>query len=208
MERRTTRFKRLIPNALTLLRFAAVPVFVLLFRRAHAGGAVVAGLFFWGAALTDQLDGWLARRWHVESRFGRIADPLADRVMISVAALLLWRDGRLPWPGALIVIGRDVLLVVGYQLLAPRGVALEVSKLGKAGTWLLYAALTALIMWPRGTAWPLWVFWTGVGVAVAAAAQYVRRARQAIDDPASRRETALGGEPGPDAQAEVDPSSW
>jgi len=183
VESRTKRLKRQVPNGLTLLRFAAVPVFAVLFIRAHNGRAIVAGVFFWGAAVTDQLDGWLARRWRVESRFGRIADPLADRVMISLAAVLLWRDGRLPWPGALIVIGRDVLLVVGYQLLAPRGVALAVSRIGKAGTWLLYAALTALIMWPRGTAWPQWLFWTGVGVAVVAAAQYVRAARRVIGGP-------------------------
>lgn len=175
--------KRHIPNILTLLRFAAVPVFAVLFLRAHNGAAVAAGVFFWAAGVTDQLDGWLARRWKVESRFGRMADPLADRVMISVAAVLLWRDGRLPWPGALIVIGRDVLLVAGYQLLAPRGVALEVSKLGKAGTWLLYAALTALIVTERGTGWPLWLFWAAVGIAVAAAAQYVVVARRAIESP-------------------------
>jgi CDP-diacylglycerol--glycerol-3-phosphate 3-phosphatidyltransferase len=186
MEPDPYRFKRHIPNILTLLRFAAVPVFVVLFLRAHNGGAVAAGVFFWAAGVTDQLDGWLARRWKVESRFGRIADPLADRVMISVAALLLWRDGRLPWPGAVIVIGRDLLLVAGYQLLAPRGVALEVSKLGKAGTWILYAALTALIVTPRGTDWPLWLFWVGVGLAVAAAAQYVVAARRAVGSTEAR----------------------
>lgn len=172
--------RRQLPNILTLLRFAAVPVFAALFISAGSDGAVVAGLFFAGAAATDQVDGWLARRWHVESRFGRIADPLADRVMISVAAVLLWHDGRLPWPGALIVIGRDLLLVVGYQLLAPRGLASGVTRLGKLGTWILYAALAALIVADRGTGWPLWLFWVGVAVALGAAAQYARAARRRL----------------------------
>jgi cardiolipin synthase (CMP-forming) len=180
------RVRRRIPNILTLLRFAAVPVFAVLFVSAHNGAALGAGLFFAGAAATDQLDGWLARRWHVESRFGRIADPLADRIMISVAAILLWRDGRLPWLGALVVIGRDLLLVTGFQVLAPRGVSIPVSRVGKLGTWLLYAGLTALIVTDKGTTWPLWLFWLGVGMAVAAAAQYIRAARQAIGGPGTQ----------------------
>ncbi len=173
--------RRRVPNILTLLRFGAVPVFAVLFVSAGSGGALAAGLFFAGAAATDQLDGWLARRWQVESRFGRIADPLADRLMISVAAVLLWRDGRLPWPGALIVIARDLLLVVGYQVLAPRGVAVEVTRLGKLGTWILYVAITGLIVTHRGTDWPLWLFWLGITIALAAAAQYAWAARQAVD---------------------------
>ena len=57
------------------------------------------------AAITDQIDGFLARRWHVESAFGKIADPLADRLLIDVAVILLWHVDRLPWaaladPGA------------------------------------------------------------------------------------------------------------
>lgn len=174
---------RQLPNALTLLRFAAVPVFAALFVSAGSGGAVGAGLFFGAAAATDQLDGWLARRWRVESRFGRIADPLADRLMISVAAVLLWRDGRLPWPAALIVITRDLLLVIGYQLLAPRGVAIEVSKVGKLATWILYAALGGLIVTHKGTDWPLWLFWLGVALALTAAAFYIREARAAVARP-------------------------
>lgn len=178
MVRKPGGIKQQLPNILTLVRFAAVPVFAALFVSAGSDAAVAAGLFFAGAAATDQIDGWLARRWHVESRFGRIADPLADRVMISVAAILLWRDGRLPWPGAFIVIGRDLLLVIGYQLLAPRGLAIGVTRLGKLGTWILYAALTGLIVTDRGTDWPLRLFWVGLAIALGAALQYAVAARR------------------------------
>lgn len=179
---------RQLPNALTLLRFAAVPAFVVLFLAAGDDGAAWAGVFFAGAAATDQLDGWLARRWHVESHFGRVADPLADRLMISVAAILLWSDDRLPWPAMLVVLGRDLLLVVGYKALASRGVTVEVSRLGKAATWILYLALVLLIVTERGTRWPLWLFWGGVALAVAAATQYVAKARRTIQaTPATRQ---------------------
>jgi CDP-diacylglycerol--glycerol-3-phosphate 3-phosphatidyltransferase len=153
-----------------------VPAFAVLFIAAGKGAAWGAGIFFGAAAITDQVDGFLARRWHVESQFGRIADPLADRLMISVAAVLLWWHDRLPWPGALLVLGRDLILIVGYKLLAPRGVTVHVNTLGKAATWVLYAALSFLIVTEQGTDWPLWLFWVGVALAIAAAAQYLARA--------------------------------
>ena len=70
--------------------------------------------------ITDQLDGWLARRWHVESGFGKVADPLADRLMIDVCVVLLVVYDRLPWI-ALVILLRDLLLVGGYKLVVPRG---------------------------------------------------------------------------------------
>jgi cardiolipin synthase (CMP-forming) len=169
---------RQLPNALTLVRFAAVPVFVIAFLAAGDGAAWGAGFLFGGAAITDQIDGWLARRWHVESRFGRIADPLADRLMISVAAVLLWHEDRIPWPAALIILSRDLLLVVGYKLLAPRGLEVEVTRLGKVATWVLYFGVAMVIVTRKGTDWPIWALWLGIALSLGAATQYVRRARR------------------------------
>jgi CDP-diacylglycerol--glycerol-3-phosphate 3-phosphatidyltransferase len=171
---------RQIPNALTVVRFAAIPVFVALYVAAGDGPAWWAAIVFAGAAATDQLDGWLARRWHVESGFGKIADPLADRLMIGVAAILMWADGRLPWPAALIVLARDLLLVGGYALVADRGYDFEVSFLGKLATWVLYASLALVLVTEKGTDWPLWLFWIGIALAVVAAAQYVLKARREV----------------------------
>jgi CDP-diacylglycerol--glycerol-3-phosphate 3-phosphatidyltransferase len=171
---------RQLPNALTLLRFAAIPVFVVLYVGAGDGPAWWAGAVFAAAAATDQLDGWLARRWHVESEFGKLADPLADRLMIGVAAILLWADGRLPWPAALIVLGRDLLLLAGYKLVVPRGYDFEVSFLGKLATWILYFSLACVLVTEKGTDWPLWLFWLGVVLAVAAAVQYLLKARREV----------------------------
>jgi CDP-diacylglycerol--glycerol-3-phosphate 3-phosphatidyltransferase len=171
---------RQLPNALTMLRFAAIPLFVVLYVAAGDGPAVWAGVVFAAAAATDQLDGWLARRWHVESGFGKVADPLADRLMIGVATILLWADGRLPWLAAVIVLGRDLLLVVGYKLVVPRGYDFEVSFLGKLATWVLYAALLCVIVTKEGTVWPLVLVWTGVGLALAAAVQYLLKARREV----------------------------
>jgi CDP-diacylglycerol--glycerol-3-phosphate 3-phosphatidyltransferase len=171
---------RQLPNALTLARFAAIPLFVVLYVQAGDGPAWWAGIVFAGAAITDQLDGWLARRWQVESQFGTVADPLADRLMIAVAVVLLWADGRIPWPAAVIVLARDLVLVLGYKVVVPRGYAFEVSPLGKLATWILYFSLGCVIVTEKGTGWPLVLFWIGVGLAVAAGVQYVVRARRHV----------------------------
>lgn len=170
-----------LPNALTLGRLAAIPVFVVLMVEAKDTHTWPAGILFGAAGATDQIDGFLARLWHVESRFGKIADPLADRLMIDVAVILLVAYGRLPWAGLVVIAARDLLLLVGWRLLAPRGIDLDVNVVGKAATWLLYAGIGFRIVTHDHTSWPLWVFWAGVGAAVVAAMFYVRDARRVFE---------------------------
>ncbi len=165
-----------LPNALTVLRLALIPLFVVLVVAADGEGSYAVASVFALAGATDQLDGWLARRWRVQSEFGKYADPLADRLMIAAAVVLLWLDGRLPWPALAIVLARDLVLVGGYKLVVPRGYELSVSPLGKAATWVLYAALFLVLVTREGTEWPLWLFWTGLALAVAAGVGYLVRA--------------------------------
>ena len=172
--------RRRIPNALTIARFAAIPVFAWLYLEAGDGPAWGAGLFFAAAAFTDQVDGFLARRWHVESSFGRVADPLADRLMIGTAVVLMWATGRLPLVAALVILARDLALIVGYRTLAPRGYELDVTFLGKLATWVVYASLGFVLVTEEGTGWPLVLLWVGIALAIGAAAQYLRRARSSL----------------------------
>ncbi len=169
-----------LPNALTLLRLALIPFFIAVYLAAGDGSSWAAGWIFLVAGVTDQVDGFLARRWRVESRFGKLADPLADRLMIDAAVILLWLEGKLPWPGALVIVLRDAILVGGYRLLMPKGVELSVSLLGKLATWLLYLSVGILTVVGRETEWPLWLFWVALGLALLAAAQYVVVARRAV----------------------------
>ena len=169
-----------LPNALTVARLALIPIFVLLELRGEAGHSWPAAIVFGVAGVTDQIDGWLARRWQVESRFGKIFDPLADRLMIDAAVVLLWLDGRLPWAALVIIGARDLLLVAGYKLLEPRGVDVDVNFIGKLGTWILYASLGFILATRDGTEWPLWLFWIGLGLALAAFAIYVRDAWKVV----------------------------
>jgi CDP-diacylglycerol--glycerol-3-phosphate 3-phosphatidyltransferase len=162
-----------IPNALTLARFAAIPLFVVLMVPADGGKSWPAAIVFAAAGVTDQLDGWLARRWHVESRFGTVADPLADRLMIDAAVILLWVHDRIPWPALVLILARDLVLVVGYKLVMPRGFELSVNLLGKAATWILYASLALMMVTSQGTDFPYILFWLGLTLAMIAGAAYV-----------------------------------
>jgi len=165
-----------LPNALTVARLVVIPVFAGLVLAADGGRSWPAAILFGAAAITDQVDGFLARRWNVESAFGKIADPLADRVLIDVAVVLLWHAGRLPWL-ALAIPVRDLLLVAATPFALARGYRFEVNLLGKAATWLLYSSLAFAMVTRHGTAWPRWLFWAGLAVAFASLVLYARKAR-------------------------------
>ena len=169
-----------LPNALTLARLALIPVFVVLMVRAGHRPSWPAGVTFGVAGITDQVDGFLARRWHVESRFGKLADPLADRLMIDAAVILLFAYDRLPWAGLVVILGRDVLLLAGSGLLAPRGIDIDVNAVGKAATWVLYAAIFFRIVTHRATQWPVDLFWAGLALALAAGVLYIWAARREL----------------------------
>jgi CDP-diacylglycerol--glycerol-3-phosphate 3-phosphatidyltransferase len=168
-----------LPNALTLARLVLIPVYVALILASDGGHSWAAAIVFGAAAITDQVDGWLARRWRVESEFGKVADPLADRLMIDAAVLLLWHAGRLPW-AALAIPARDVALIAGYKLVVQRGYELAVNLAGKAATWLLYASLAFVMVTREDADWPLWLFWAGFALAVIAVAGYLLKAKREV----------------------------
>jgi CDP-diacylglycerol--glycerol-3-phosphate 3-phosphatidyltransferase len=166
-----------LPNALTIARFALIPVFVVLML-AHDGKSWPAAILFGVAGVTDQIDGFLARRWRVESEFGKYADPLADRLMIDAAIILLVVESRLAWPALAIILLRDGVLVAGSRWAVARGYEFEVSWLGKVATWALYAGVAFTIA--MADLWPRVLFWVGLGLAVLAGVQYVFAAARAV----------------------------
>ena len=168
-----------LPNALTVARLVVIPVFAGLVLACDGGRSWPAAILFGAAAITDQIDGFLARRWNVESAFGKVADPLADRVLIDVAVVLLWHAGRLPWL-ALAIPARDLLLVAATPLAVSRGYRFEVNLLGKAATWLLYSSLAFTMVTDHGTAWPRRLFWAGLAVAFVSLVFYGRKARREV----------------------------
>jgi CDP-diacylglycerol---glycerol-3-phosphate 3-phosphatidyltransferase len=169
-----------LPNALTVFRLALIPVFIALMANAEGGHSWAAGIVFGVAGITDQIDGFLARRWHVESEFGRVWDPLADRLMIDAAVIMLFIADHMPLAGLIVILGRDILLLVGYKAIAPQGYELNVNFIGKAATWLLYAGIGFLLVTSRSTDWPYWIFWAGLILAVLAGVMYAVGARKEL----------------------------
>src|SRR6266566_2369486 len=146
-----------IPNALTVFRLLLIPVFVALLLASDGGHSWPAAIVFGVAGVTDQVDGFLARRWHVESALGKFADPLADRLMIDAALLLPLRD---------------LVVLVGTPIVLGRGYEFQVNLIGKAATWLLYLSIGFVMVTHESTTWPLWVFWIGFALALVSLGEY------------------------------------
>ena len=141
---RVSRRVLTIPNALSALRLASVPVFIWLFAADYPDTAFV--LYAVGAG-TDFFDGYIARRTGSVTELGQLLDPLADRIFIvALAAVLVARDALPVWlAGA--IIGRDLLLVVAFPLLERRGVErIRVRFIGKLATACLLFGLSSLAL--------------------------------------------------------------
>ena len=161
-----------VPNALSLLRLFIVPIVVaLLLARADR----LAAAFFVLAAGTDFLDGRLARRAG-STRLGQVLDPVADRLMLSSIAVVLAVRGLLPAWAVAILVGRDLLALVGSVVL---GSKIRVNRVGKAATAVLMGAVALVVLIP-GTVVGEIMFYAGFGLSIVAGLMYVRSARRVV----------------------------
>jgi CDP-diacylglycerol---glycerol-3-phosphate 3-phosphatidyltransferase len=161
-----------LPNVLTLMRILAVPVIVVaLLGETPNGDALAAGVFAL-AAFTDGLDGYIARRRRDVTTFGKLMDPLADKLLIVAALVSLVSLGRLAAWVAMVIIARE-LAVTGLRAVAvEQGVVIAASWLGKLKTALQVAAVFALIIWnPSPLAVDVLVY-VAVAVTVISGADY------------------------------------
>jgi cardiolipin synthase (CMP-forming) len=166
-----------LPNALTTARLAVLPLFWWVLLEAENGQSTLAFVIFGLASLTDWFDGWLARRYGSFSRYGRLADPLADRLLIDSAVILLWHHGRLPLLAPILIIGRDLVLALGMGSAARHGYELSVIYLGKAATSVLMVGLGFMMLVPPSASWPSVLFWAGLGLSLVAGGVYLVGAR-------------------------------
>jgi cardiolipin synthase len=133
-----------LPNAITVLRAALIPLQAwLLLERDYA----LAFALFVASGISDLVDGYLARRLNLRTRFGAVADPLADKLTMLTVALLLAQQGWLPWWFTLLVVGRDLLIVAGaaaYHLLVGQ-VEMAPSWISKLNTVLEFVFLASVL---------------------------------------------------------------
>jgi CDP-diacylglycerol---glycerol-3-phosphate 3-phosphatidyltransferase len=138
-----------LPNTLTWLRIAAIPLIVLLFYMPYSWADPAAGLLFAAAGITDLLDGYLARRLGQTSRLGAFLDPVADKLIVAVAlVLLVSKDSRpLIVLTAAVVIGREITISALREWMAEIGERrkVAVSQLGKYKTILQIVGLATML---------------------------------------------------------------
>jgi CDP-diacylglycerol--glycerol-3-phosphate 3-phosphatidyltransferase len=176
-----------VPNVLTLLRIIAVPVIVVaLLDETPNGDALAAGVFAL-AAITDGLDGYIARRRRSITTFGKLVDPLADKLLIVAALVSLVSLGRLAAWVAMVIIARE-LAVTGLRAVAvEQGVVISASWLGKLKTVLQVAAVFALIIWNPSPAWVDGLVYLAVVVTVVSGADYFFGLRKRIEEEREKR---------------------
>jgi len=176
-----------LPNVLTLLRVLAVPVIVVaLLDETPNGDALAAGVFAL-AALTDGLDGYIARRRRDVTTFGKLMDPLADKVLIIAALVSLVSLGRLAAWVAMVIIARELAVTGLRTVAAEQGVVIAASWLGKVKTALQVAAVFALIIWnPAPLAVDVLVY-VAVAATVISGADYFFGLRRRIAEERARR---------------------
>lgn len=146
-----------IPNILTSMRVALIPILVLVYLLPFPGHYWFAGGIFALASVTDWLDGYLARKWNQSTPFGAFLDPVADKLLVAVALVLLTQHHQhllitLP---ALVIISREILVSALREWMAEMGARgkVAVSSLGKWKTAAQMAALLILLAQPPGLSW-------------------------------------------------------
>jgi CDP-diacylglycerol--glycerol-3-phosphate 3-phosphatidyltransferase len=142
-----------LPNFLTLLRILAVPVVVVALVGETSNGDALAAAVFALAALTDGLDGYFARSRDAVTTFGKLMDPLADKLLITAALISLVSLDRLQAWVAMLIIAREIAVTGLRAIAAERGIVIAASWLGKVKTVLQIAAVFALIAENPSPAW-------------------------------------------------------
>ena len=140
-----------LPNLLTISRILLVPVFVLAYSLHTETGRLVAFVLFCMAGISDALDGFAARKLRASSDFGRMLDPIADKILVATALMLLVADdalGGYRLIAALIILAREFLVSGLREFLANAAVGLPVSGIAKFKTTIQMVAIGAMILGP------------------------------------------------------------
>jgi CDP-diacylglycerol---glycerol-3-phosphate 3-phosphatidyltransferase len=171
-----------LPNLLTLLRILLVPVLVVALTEEIEHGPTIAAAVFVLAALTDGLDGYIARSREAITTFGKVMDPVADKLLIAAALISLVSLHRLAAWVAMVIIARE-FAVSGLRIAAgQQGIVIPASLLGKAKTIVQVAAVLALIAASDpGEAWVDVLVYAMVAITIASGADYFLNFRRRLE---------------------------
>ena len=179
-----------IPNVLTMIRLILVPVFVVLFLKGHKMASL--GVFV-AASLTDMLDGYLARKLNQITDFGKLFDPLADKLMVLSAMVCQGIVGVFPWSAIIIVACKELFMVIGGLLMLKNDVVVYSNYVGKAAQVCFILSLVLAFFHDELAAWgvqlDIILLWITVALALCAMVIYIIGSVRTI-----RNRKAEGGE--------------
>ncbi|MCC7386645.1 MAG: CDP-diacylglycerol--glycerol-3-phosphate 3-phosphatidyltransferase [Deltaproteobacteria bacterium] len=135
-----------LPNLLTYLRVLAIPAVLLFMAFDSPRNAFIGAMIFAAASVTDAIDGWIARRWNLTSVLGKFLDPLADKLLVLAALLMLLDLGRMPVWVALVLLAREMTVTSLRSIAATEGLVIAARDLGKKKTAFQMVGLWALLV--------------------------------------------------------------
>ena len=178
-----------VPNVLTMIRLILIPVFVVLFFGGHRIAALAV---FIAASLTDMLDGMLARKLNQITDFGKLFDPLADKLMVLTAMVCQAVAGVFPWIAIIIVACKELMMVLGGVFMLKKGIVVYSNLWGKAAQVCFIAALVLAFFHDRflsagtllfGLTPDILLLWITVALAILAMIVYAADALKKLKNP-------------------------
>ena len=180
-----------IPNVLTMIRLALIPLYWVLMVKGQIYQALAV---YVTASLTDLADGYIARKYHQITNFGKLMDPVADKVMVlsvmlSMVLPLGGREPVLPWAPFIILLSKEALMILGGAFMLKKGIVVYALKIGKIAQLIMVLSLIAAFFHEQFEAWGfplhLYLLWTAVALTLCALVFYasdcVKKLREGSD---------------------------
>ena len=135
-----------LPNIITMARIAAIPLLCLLLLSPERETGFWAAALFAAASVTDWLDGYLARRMGIVTVFGKFLDPIADKLIVMAALIMILPFGRVPAWMVLVILGREMIITGLRGIASSEGIVIPASNLGKFKTIFQLVAIIGLLL--------------------------------------------------------------
>jgi CDP-diacylglycerol--glycerol-3-phosphate 3-phosphatidyltransferase len=189
-------FELNLPNVLTLLRILLVPVLVVALLDGTANGDLLAAIVFALASATDAMDGYLARSRNAITTFGKLMDPIADKLLIIAALVALVSQDRLAAWVAMVIIARELTVTITRMQATQQGVVIAANGWGKAKTIVQVAAIFCVIV--AGVPTPAWVdglVYGAVAITIVSGIDYFFGLRRVLREAEARQAAGSAKEP-------------
>jgi CDP-diacylglycerol--glycerol-3-phosphate 3-phosphatidyltransferase len=181
-----------LPNVLTVVRILLVPVLVVALLGETEHGDLLAAVVFAAASLTDAIDGYLARSRNSITTFGKLMDPVADKLLVVAALVSLVSLGRLPAWVAMVIIARELAVTLTRMAATAQGVVVPAAGWGKIKTIVQVAAIFFLIAFDPTPVWVDILVYVAVAVTIVSGVDYFFGLRRMLREAEERRRGAAG----------------